>query len=87
MKEKLKLLTNDEKSELKNRLKTYMGYQSEIDDLKESMKEQVTAAGDEIETLTKKEVKKIFTYFRKKVTPAELREDAEAIEEIRIMLK
>lgn len=84
---KLELLTNDEKSELKNRLKTYMGYQREIDDLKESMKEQVTAAGDEIETLTKKEVKKIFTYFRKKATPAELREDAETIEEIRTMLK
>jgi hypothetical protein len=87
MKEKLKLLTNDEKGCLKNRLKTYMGYQREIDDLKESMKEQVTAAGTEIETLTKREVKKVFTYFRKKTTPIELREDAEAIEEIITILK
>jgi len=87
MKEKLELLTNEEKEDLKNRLKTYMGYQNEIDDLKESMREQVTAAVSEIKNLTKKEIRKIFAYFKKKATPAELREDAEAIEEIRIMLK
>jgi hypothetical protein len=86
MKEKLAQLGNDEKDQLKDRLKTYMGYQSEIDDLKESMREQVTAAGQEIKGLTKKEIRKIFAYFRKKATPAELREDAEAIEEIRTML-
>jgi len=87
MKEALAQLTNEEKEDLKNRLKTYMGYQNEIDDLKGSMKEQVEAAGSEIKSLTKKEIRKIFVYFRKRVTPAELREDAEAIEEIRIMLK
>ena len=87
MKDKLEILSTEDKDSLKNRLKTYMGYQGQIDDLKESMREQVTAAGQEIKELTKKEVRKIFAYFRKKSTPAELREDAEAIEEIRTMLK
>lgn len=86
MKEKLDQLSAQDKEDLKNRLKTYMGYQSEIDDLKESMREQVTAATSEVKQLTKKEVRKIFAYFRKKATPDELREDAEAIEEIRTML-
>lgn len=87
MKDKLEQLSTEEKEDLKNRLKTYMGYQAQIDDLRESMREQVTAAGQEIDGLTKKEVRKIFAYFRKKATPDELREDAEAIEEIRTMLK
>ena len=86
MTDKLEQLSDSDKAELKNRLKTYMGYQNQIDDLKESMREQVTAAGQEIEGLTKKEVRKIFAYFRKKATPTELREDANAIEEIRTML-
>ena len=86
MKEKLEMLSDEEKDDLKNRLKTYQGYQSQIDDLKESMREQVKAAADEIKGLTKKEVRKIFAYFRKKATPDELREDAEALEEIRVIV-
>lgn len=87
MKEKLEILSDEEKEDLKNRLKTYQGYQSQIDDLKESMREQVKAAADEINGLTKKEVRKIFAYFRKKATPDELREDAEALEEIRTLIQ
>lgn len=83
----LEKLTDPEKDDLKNRLKTYMGYQSQIDDLRESMREQVTAATTEIGGITKKEVRKVFAYFKKKATPDELREDAEAIEEIRTMLE
>jgi hypothetical protein len=87
VKEKLEILSDEEKEDLKNRLKTYQGYQSQIDDLKESMREQVKAAADEINGLTKKEVRKIFAYFRKKATPDELREDAEALEEIRTLIQ
>lgn len=86
MKEKLEMLSDEEREDLKNRLKTYRGYQTQIDDLKESMREQVKAAGDEVKGLSKKEVRKIFAYFRKKATPDELREDAEALEEIKILV-
>lgn len=85
MKEKLEVLSDEEKEDLKNRLKTYQGYQSQIDDLKESMKEQVSAACSEVNGLTKKEIRKIFAYFKKKTTPDELREDAEAMEEIKTL--
>ena len=87
MKINLDKLSDSDKEELKNRLKTYMGYQNQIDELKESMRDQVIEAAEEIESLTKKETKKIFAYFRKRATPTELREDADAIEEIRTILE
>lgn len=86
MKEKLEQLTEQEKEDLKNRVKTYMGYRNEIGDLRDSMKEQVDAAASEIKTLSKKDVRKIFAFFRKQVTAAELREDADTLEEINALL-
>lgn len=86
MKEKLEQLTEQEKEDLKNRVKTYMGYRNEISDLRDSMREQVDAAASEIKTLSKKDVKKIFAFFRKQVTAAELREDADTLEEINSLL-
>lgn len=86
MKEKLEQLTDQEKADLKNRVKTYMGYRNEIGDLKDSMKEQIDATVDEIKSLSKKEVKKVFAFFRKQITAAELREDADTLEEINELL-
>ncbi len=86
MREKLEQLTEQEKSELKSRVKTYIGYRTEIKDLKESMREQVDVAADEIKSLSKKEVKKVFAFFRKQITAAELREDADTLEEINELL-
>ena len=39
VKDVLKELTADEKEALRDRIKTFMGYKEEIDDLRDSMKE------------------------------------------------
>ena len=82
VKEVLKELTVDEKEALRDRIKTFMGYKDEIDDLRDSMKEQVQAAKSDIKSIDKKDTAKIFSYFRKNATPAELRIDADAIEDL-----
>jgi hypothetical protein len=87
MKEKLETLSEQEKHDFKDGLKTYIGYQEEIDETKESQREQVTVVASKVKSLSKKEVRKLFNYFRKRVTAAQLRDDAEAIEEVEDMLK
>jgi hypothetical protein len=87
MKEKLETLDSQEKSDFKDGLKTYLGYQEEITDLKESQREQITIVAAKVKSLSKKEVRKLFNYFKKETTPEELREDAEAIEEVESIIK
>jgi len=87
MKEKLEALHSQEKADFKDGLKTYLGYQDEINELRESQRDQITIVASKVKSLTKKEVRKLFTYFRKQVTPEELRDDAEAIEKITSMIK
>ncbi len=82
MKEKLELLNIDERAILKDGLKTYLAYQQEINETREVMKDQISRVASEVKTLTKKEVKKLFAYLKKNTTPDELREDAEALEEV-----
>ena len=87
VKDVLNELTLDEKTQLHDRIKTFMGYKNEIDDLRDSMKEQVQTAKDEIKSIDKKDTAKIFSYFRKNATPAELRMDADAIEDLNAAFK
>jgi len=87
MKEKLETLNSQEKADFKDGLKTYLGYQEEIGELRESQREQIVVVASKVKSLTKKEVRKLFTYFRKQVTPEQLRDDAEAIEEIEGIIK
>jgi len=75
-------LTPDEKAQLHDRIKTFLGYKDEIVELRESMKEQVKAAKGEIKSINKQDTAKIFSYFRKNDTPQKLRADANAIEEL-----
>jgi len=87
MKEKLETLTDQEKADFKDGLKTYLGYQDDIDETKESQREQIKVVASKVKSLSKKEVRKLFNYLRKKISASELRDDAEAIEEIEDMIK
>jgi hypothetical protein len=80
---KFESLNDQEKADFKDALKTFMGYQEEIAELKESQKDQIVMASKKIESLTKKDIKKLFTYFRKNIEPSDLREDAKILEEVK----
>lgn len=76
-------LTPDEKESFKGYLKVFMGYEDDIKSTREAQKEQISQCAGEIQNMSKKDIKKLFNYFKKKVNPDELREDAEEIEEIK----
>lgn len=82
-KENFDELAPDEKKTFINYLKVYTGYEDDIKDTKRAQKEQIDICAKEIEGLSKKKVKKWFTYFKKNTKPEELRNDAEEISEIR----
>lgn len=76
-------LTSDEKQSFKGYLKVFMGYEDDIKSTREAQKEQIAQCAGEIQDMSKKDIRKLFNYFKKKVSPEELREDAEEIEEIK----
>lgn len=76
-------LNEDEKKEFMDGLKTYLGYEREIKETRESQKAQVKLVSDKVPSLSAKEIRKYFVYFKKNITPTELREDAEVIERIK----
>lgn len=77
------LLSDDEKAEFLDGLRTYLGYEEEIRLTRQSQKDQVARVAEKIELFSRKDVKKLFTYFKRNVKPSDLREDAEVIERIR----
>ena len=83
---KFEALTQDEKDAFKDGLKTFMGYQDELDETRKAMKGQIEITADKIEGLTKKDVKKLFNYYRKNIQPSDLRDDAEILEEVKTMM-
>lgn len=84
---KFEALSSDEKAAFKDGLNTYLGYLEEMGETKEAIKNQIQITTKKIPTLDKKEVKKLFNYFKKHTTPAQLREDAQILEEVNAFLK
>jgi len=83
---KLELLSEEEKDAFKDGLKTFMGYQEELDETRKAMKGQIEITADKIEGLSKKDVKKLFNYYRKNTQPSDLRDDAAILEEVKVMM-
>lgn len=75
-------LAPDERDTFSKHLKVFLGYEDDIKDTRESQKEQITMCSHEIEGLSKKDIRKMFNYFKKGITASQLREDADALEEI-----
>lgn len=75
-------LTPDEQTEFKRALKAYTTYQDEIKDLRESQREQIKDLASKIDGWKAKDVRKWFVYIAKSVSPDDLREDADGLEEI-----
>ena len=80
---KFELLGTTEKADFLNGLKTYLGYQEEIKETQRAQREQIGVVAKKIPGMSKKDVRKLFVYFKKKTTPTELREDADTIESIK----
>ena len=79
---KFQALTDDEKQAFKDGLNTYLGYLEEIKETRDGMKGQIEVTAGKIAGLNKKEVKKLFNYFKKGISPKALREDADIIEAV-----
>lgn len=76
-------LNDDEKRDFMDGLRTYLGYEREIKETRDSQKNQIKLVAEKVPSLSAKEVRKYFVYFKKNTTPTELREDAEIIERIK----
>ena len=75
-------LTPDEQTEFRKALKAYGVYQDEIKDLRESQREQVKDLAGKLQGWKTKDVRKWFVYITKSVSPDDLREDADELEEL-----
>ena len=75
-------LTPDEQTEFKKGLKMFTTYQDEIKDLRESQREQIKELAGNLSGWKTKDVRKWFVYIAKSVSPDDLREDADGLEEI-----
>jgi hypothetical protein len=75
-------LKPDEKKAFYNRLRAYLAYEDEIKESRDAQKEQIQACAQEIPGVDKKTVRKFFTYFKKRVTPRNLKTDAEVLEDL-----
>ena len=71
-----------EQTEFKQALKAFTAYQDEIKDLRESQREQIKGLASKLDGWKSKDVRKWFVYIVKSVKPADLREDADGLEEI-----
>lgn len=83
---KFEALSADEKAAFKDGLKTFMGYLEELQETRDAMKEQIKITAEKIEALSKKDVKKLFNYYKKDIQPSELREDAQLLEEVKTFM-
>lgn len=84
---KFEMLSDEERMVFLDGLKTFVGYEAEIKETRESQREQVKRVSKLIEGWRPKDVKKLFNYFKRNTTATELREDADTIEEIQRELK
>jgi TRAP-type C4-dicarboxylate transport system substrate-binding protein len=84
---KFEMLSDEERLVFLDGLKTYLGYEAEIKETKTSQKEQIKRVAELIEDWKPRDVRKLFTYFKKHITATELREDADTIEEIQKEMK
>lgn len=75
-------LAPDERETFSKYLKVFLGYEDDIKDTRESQREQILQCANEIDGLSKKDIRKMFNYFKKGITASQLREDADALEEI-----
>ena len=73
---------------LKKYFKSFSSYEDEIKELRGYQKETIEKCVNELkaESLSKKEVKRIFNYLKKGIEPSELREEASVLDEIKRML-
>ena len=76
------LLNDDDKKVFLDGLKTYLGYETEIQMTRESQKDQISRVASKVENFSRKDVRKLFNYFKKNIKPNDLRSDAEVIERI-----
>lgn len=76
------LLNQDDKRIFLDGLGTYLGYETEIKKTRESQKDQISRVASKVEGFSKKDVRKLFNYFKKNIKPNDLRSDAEVIERI-----
>jgi hypothetical protein len=79
---KFSALDAEEKAAFKDGLSTYLGYLAEAKETRDAMKDQVSLTAKKVPSLSKKDVKKFFNYFKKGVDPAELKEDASILAEM-----
>jgi len=79
---KFELFNSDEQRDFLDGLKTYLGYEKEIKETRIAQREQIKVVAGKIPDISKKDIRKLFVYFKKKITPDELREDADAIQSI-----
>lgn len=81
---KFELLNDEEKDAFLDGLKTYLAYNEEASESKKAANEQVGLVASKLKnSLSKKEVKRFFSYFKKNTQPIALREDADIIESIK----
>lgn len=80
---KFSALDETEKEAFKDGLSTYLGYLAESKETRDAMKDQIALTAKKVPSLSKKDVRKFFTYFKNGVDPAELKEDAKILEEMR----
>lgn len=76
------MLSTEERNEARKGLKTFMAYEQDITDNREAQADVCEEVASKLPGWTKKDVKKLFTYCKKGMTPTELREDAKAVEEL-----
>lgn len=83
---KFSALDAEEQAAFKDGLSTYLGYLAEAEETRDAMKDQVSLTAKKVPSLSKKDVKKFFNYFKKGVDPADLKEDAKILEEMHLIM-
>jgi hypothetical protein len=79
---KFQALDKDQKAAIKDGLSTYMGYLEDMAETRQVCKDLIDMTAKKVEGFSKKEMRKLFNYFKRGANPEELREDAEIIEEV-----
>jgi hypothetical protein len=80
---KFELLDSNEKRDFLDGLKTFLGYENDIKESRAAQKGQITVVSSKIPGMKKRDVRKLFIYFKKNTSPTELREDADTIEAVK----
>jgi DNA-directed RNA polymerase subunit F len=75
-------LEDGDKDKLKKAYKEFAEFEEQIVELKESQREVVSKVAKEVQGVNKKDIKKIFNFLKRSITPEEVRGIADVMEEV-----